>query len=231
MHLLTEHNPKLAKGTALGYLSVVLHLAPHDLSGVNLCPWASPGCASACLNLSGRGGIMRKGESTNAIQRARLARAQWFLADRPAFLAQLRKEIRAAERKAARLGLKLAVRLNGTSDLPWERIAPELFGEFGGVQFYDYTKAPHRMFERMPRNYRLTFSRSETNRGAVLASVLETSGNVAVVFRDRIPAEYMGRPVIDGTEHDLRFLDAPGVVVGLRASGKAKRDASGFVVD
>jgi hypothetical protein len=55
---------------------------------------------------------------------------------------------------------------------------------------------------------------------------------VGVVFRDRnFPAQYLGVPVIDGDETDLRFLDPPGVVVGLSAKGTAKMDESGFVVD
>ena len=37
--------------------------------------------------------------------------------------------------------------------------------------------------------------------------------------------------VIDGDEHDMRFLDEPNVVVGLKAKGKAKKDSSGFVID
>jgi hypothetical protein len=36
--------------------------------------------------------------------------------------------------------------------------------------------------------------------------------------------------VIDGDLSDLRFLDRTGVVVGVRAKGKAKKDVSGFVV-
>ena len=57
--------------------------------------------------------------------------------------------------------------------------------------------------------------------------------NIAVVFRDKatIPAEFLGRKVIDGDKDDLRFLDAEGVVVGLYAKGKAKKDTSGFVID
>jgi hypothetical protein len=36
-------------------------------------------------------------------------------------------------------------------------------------------------------------------------------------------------PVINGDETDLRFLDAKGVIVGLRAKGKARKDTTGFV--
>ena len=39
----------------------------------------------------------------------------------------------------------------------------------------------------------------------------------------------MGRKVIDGDKHDLRFLDEKNVIVGLIAKGEAKKDISGFV--
>jgi hypothetical protein len=90
----------------------------------------------------------------------------------------------------------------------------------------DYTK----MIKRKPLpNYHLTVSYSEAN--AKYASMVAASDkNIAVVFRDRLPKEFLGRPVIDGDKHDLRFLDPPGSVVGLIAKGSAKRDASGFVI-
>lgn len=228
LKLLTTGNPKTEKGAALGYLTAILHLAPADLSGRNLCPWASPACIAACLNTAGRGGIFKRGETSNAIQRARIARSQWFADDRPGFIAALLHEIAAHVRRAHRHGLRPCVRLNGTSDLPWERIAPEIFATFPDVVFYDYTKAPHRMREALPGNYSLTFSRSEVNGAEVLR--LPADANVAVVFAKALPETWSGRPVIDGDRTDLRFLDARGVVVGLRAKGRAKRDTSGFVI-
>ena len=120
------------------------------------------------------------------------------------------------------------------SDIAWERIAPELFEMVPDCQFYDYTKASHRMFEQRqpgwPANYSLTFSRSEIN-GPEAVSVLRGGGNVAVVFRDGLPDNWNGAPVVNGDAHDLRFLDpVGGFVVGLKAKGKARRDSSGFVV-
>jgi hypothetical protein len=53
--------------------------------------------------------------------------------------------------------------------------------------------------------------------------------NVAVVF-DTLPTTYLGRPVVNGDDTDLRFLDPQGVVVGLKAKGRAKKDTSGFTV-
>ena len=56
--------------------------------------------------------------------------------------------------------------------------------------------------------------------------------NVAVVFRNaELPDKWLGIKVINGDKHDLRFKDAKGCIVGLKAKGKAKKDKSGFVVD
>jgi len=56
-------------------------------------------------------------------------------------------------------------------------------------------------------------------------------GNVAIVFRKELPETYKGYKVVNGDEHDLRFLDPQNVIVGLKAKGKAKIDFSGFVLD
>jgi hypothetical protein len=83
----------------------------------------------------------------------------------------------------------------------------------------------------MPENYHLTVSYSEANQ-AYAEKVKQTRHNIAVVFRDKqLPAEYLGRKVINGDKTDLRFLDPSGVVVGLYAKGPAKKDYSGFVID
>ena len=48
---------------------------------------------------------------------------------------------------------------------------------------------------------------------------------------DGVTETYLGHPVINGDEHDLRFLDPKGVIVGLSPKGhKAKKDTSGFVI-
>jgi hypothetical protein len=234
MQLLTTHNPKISKGSAHGYHTAAMHLAPSTLAGVgDVCPHASDGCRAACLNTAGRGGIFRKGENTNAIQDARIRRTRFFMRDRAAFLRRLRAEIALHEVHAEEANLRPAVRLNATSDLDWLRIAPELFGQFARVQFYDYTKSPKRMHAKRPRNYHLTFSRSESNK-AEAARMLASGHGVAVVFRNGLPPFWHGVRVIDGDAHDLRFLDPSAVglacVVGLRAKGRGRLDTSGFVV-
>jgi hypothetical protein len=231
------YNPKLKKGRAAGYSSAVLHLAPAQLSGYNVCQFASPGCTAACLNTAGHGGIIRKGEVTNAIQRARIARTALVFEDHAMFADMLVRAIETHVRRAGRKGLTPVVRLNGTSDLPWEKFkladGRTVFETFPEIQFYDYTKNPGRAIANAmgahPSNYHITFSRSETNTDACHA-VLAAGGNVAVVFGGKLPEAFNGYPVVNGDHDDLRFLDPHGVIVGLSAKGKGKRDMSGFVV-
>ena len=152
-------------------------------------------------------------------------------------MAQLFKEIASAIKSAAKKGMEPCFRLNLTSDLPWEKIKfndKNIFDSFPSVKFYDYTKSAARMSTflagELPSNYHLTFSRSESNEKLVDA-VLASGGNVAVVFRGSLPNTWKGKQVISGDESDLRFLDPQNVIVGLVEKGKAKKDASGFVVE
>ena len=221
-------NYKTIKSEKVGVLTGIIYMSPYNLSGKNVCPGASAGCAAACLNTAGRGAM-------NVVQAARLKKTQRFFQDRQQFLWDLVNEISALRRKAKAKGLKAAVRLNGTSDLPYERYKIRDTGKnimqlFPDVQFYDYTKLENRIVgQQLPANYHLTFSRAEDN-DHKLAAVLEHS-SAAVVFSGELPETWRGYPVIDGDEHDARFTDAgAGVIIGLTAKGKAKHDASGFVV-
>jgi hypothetical protein len=231
--LLSTANPKIQKGTKLGYLSFILHLAPADLSGHNTCPKATAGCKSACLNTAGRGGMFRKGENTNMIQKARIRKTQYFYEDRAGFMLDLAYDIQKGIKMAEKLGLKPVFRLNGTSDLSWEKYevpvfcTRNIFELYPNVQFYDYTKVLGRKVADIP-NYFLIFSKADGN-DADVARAINSGMNVAAVF-DQLPSEYMGREVIDADETDLRFLDPKGVIAGLKAKGRAKKDYSGFVI-
>ena len=234
MQLLTQGDAKTSKGEAAGYLTGILYLAPFNLSGRNVCPHASEGCAAACLFSAGMGAFAN-------VQDARIAKTKAFFRDPKAFVETLAQDIEALKRKAARLGLSPCVRLNGTSDLPWENLGGQLgvclMLRFPDVAFYDYTKNPARVRAwlegRMPANYSLTFSRSECN-GETALELAQAGANVAAVFAtkkgSKLPKVWAGRRVIDGDVNDLRFLDPKGRIVGLRAKGKAKQDDSGFVV-
>lgn len=227
-----EANAKTAKGAKLADVdTLILHLAPAKTSGVvNVCPAATAGCMAACLHTAGRGGIFKRGERTNAILEARKRRTREYAAGPGAFVDRLTAEIRRAVRRAATTGRELVVRVNGTSDLP--AIAHTLSDRFPTLTFYDYTKLPQ-PWTRQRANYVLTFSRSETNDADCL-DALAHGVNVAVVFDTKrgapLPRSFYGVPVLDGDVTDLRYLDPRGVVIGLRAKGRARRDRKSFVV-
>ena len=231
--LLSTANPKIQKGTKLGYLSFILHLAPADLSGREVCPKRTKGCTAACLNTAGRGGMFKRGETTNTIQKARIRKTVQFFFDRDQFMLDLAYDIQKAVAFAKKQGLTPVIRLNGTSDLSWEKYevpvfcTKNIFELFPNVQFYDYTKVLGRKVADIP-NYHLTFSKADGN-DADVAKAIEQGYNIAAVF-DEMPATYMGLPVINADETDLRFLDPKGCIAGLKAKGRAKKDYTGFVI-
>ena len=239
MKLLSTGNPKILKGLKQGFNTYILHLAPANLSGYETCPKRTAGCTSACLNTAGRGGMFKKGENTNMIQQARIRKTKMFFENRNQFMADLVKDIELAIKQSAKKDLVPVFRLNGTSDLAFEKyevvrngvLYRNIFAAFPDVQFYDYTKMLNRKVKDIA-NYQLTFSAADGNDNDV-AKAITQGYNVATVFglkkTQAMPETYMGRPVFNGDDSDLRFLDPKGVVVGLYAKGKAKKDTSGFV--
>jgi hypothetical protein len=239
MKLLSTGNPKILKGMSQGYMTYILHLAPASVSGYNTCPKATEGCKAACLNTAGRGGMFKKGETTNVIQQARIRKTQFFFEERNGFMEWLVADIKLGIKQAKKKGMIPAFRLNGTSDLAWEKYAvtvdgvvyKNIFEAFPNVQFYDYTKILGRKVKGIA-NYQLTFSAADGNDSDVYRAIAEGL-NVATVFGIKktlpMPESYNGRPVFNGDESDLRFLDPKGVIVGLYAKGRAKKDTSGFV--
>ena len=223
---------KTVKGEKFGVRTLVSYLSPSEylarafgLNFRNLCPFASEACAAVCLGEhSGR-------MSFDGPKNARMRRTILYHLAPELFRAQFVREVRKYEKIAAANNQKLVVRANGSSDILWEREWPELFDMFPNIDFYDYTKVPLRYRRNLPRNYYLTFSRSESNWDEC-ETVLRGGGNVAAVFA-ALPQTYRGFRVIDGDSHDIRLpqWDGSGVIVGLLPKGhKAKRDVSGFVI-
>lgn len=217
---------KTSKGESFGWLTAILYLAPARIANRGeVCKWRSKHCTLACLYTAGRGQM-------NSVQAARVRKTQLFFDDFPTFKALLLADIAAFVKYAIANGMKPCVRLNGTSDISWERLG--IFDKFPSVQFYDYTKSPIRALQfakgAMPSNYHLTFSRSEENESQAI-DVLCNGGNVAAVFLSSVfPKTWNGFQVVDGDRHDLRFLDGANKLVALKAKGKAKQDNSGFVI-
>jgi hypothetical protein len=246
--LLTFNNAKTPKGEELGYLTAILYFAPYMLSGYQMCPFAELAqCSGPCLNTAGRGRF-------DMTQKARIRKTLMFHQYRSEFMVLLVSEINRAIRKSKRMGLKLVVRLNGTSDIVWEN-TPVVFNKtdptvpvysfnifelFPTLTFYDYSKYPTR--HKLPNNYHLTFSYSGAKSFTPIVDkwiAKRTNQNMAVVFKSKPSIEnsrvilesgYKLLGVIDGDSNDLRFLDPDNVVVGLTAKGKGKTDATGFVV-
>lgn len=234
MRLFSAGSVKIDKSNAFSteYHSKILYLSPYKVSGYQTCAWASPLCAKVCLDTAGMGVFSN-------VQEARINKTKFFFENRKEFLRQLSWEVHCEQKLAAKKGKKLVVRLNGTSDLPWEKMC-NIIQDFPNVQYYDYTKSFNRMMAflrgEMPPNYHLTFSLSEVNLDKSL-EVLAAGGNVAAVFVSdepkavrQFPAQWLGYKVIDGDKHDLRFLDPKNVVVGLWAKGKARKNAGDFAI-
>lgn len=232
-----DTNAKTVKGQKYGYLTGILYMAPSTLSGVNLCPMAKIAqCEQACLYTAGRGAF-------NNVQQARLRKAHWFNTDKQSFMIQLVKDIEALQRKAHKLGLTPLVRLNGTTDIRWESLqfnhtykdgqteSVTIFDLFPDLQFYDYTKISNR--KDIPLNYDLTFSYSGVKAFNIhVLKAIAKRMRIAVVFQSKktIPNKFLGMPVVDGDDSDIRVNDPHGCVVALYAKGKARKDTSGFVV-
>ena len=224
---LLSSSSKAEKSAKVGVLNKVMYLTP----GI-YCARATPGCLENCLgHTSGR---MAMPTST----RARDKRTALYKEDQEFFLRLLREDLAELREEARCLGMIPAARLNGTSDIPWEQLHPEILEDFSDISFFDYTKLHSRMWNFVkgqngdkpwPTNYHLTFSMSERNHEQSL-ELLSAGGNVAVVFWPNLPSKWLGLPVIDGDAHDARFLDPEGVIVGLSAKGIAREDLSGFVI-
>ena len=223
---------KTVKGNGAKYETAIMYMQPWKSAGINVCANAEiAGCIDGCLFTAGRGAM-------NVVQKARARKTAWFAADRDGFMAQLVIDTTKFIKYCAKQSVQPVIRLNGTSDIRWERIPigsyASIFEMFPDVQWYDYTKIANRKTNHI-KNYHLTFSYSEANPlYKKQIEIAKAKGmNMAVVFRSilSIPHHFMNRPVISGDADDLRFLDPAGVVVSLYAKGRAKKDQSGFVID
>jgi len=219
-------NYKTAKNDLTTY---ILYLAPGNISGINICPFASPGCLSSCLYSAGRGVF-------NSVQTARINRTLIFKHDRQKFYLQLANELMIIHDRAIKNEIDIAIRLNGTSDIDHLSLLKKYSGIdfldsfYSNLKFYDYTKSPVMAKKYIGTSYKLTFSRSEINNKEAF-EILAAGGNIAIVFKNEIPDTFVSYPVINGDESDLRYYDPKNVIIGLKAKGKAKNDKTNFVIN
>lgn len=218
LKLMTMCNGKTPKGEAAGYLSAILYLMPHTSGGgVTLCPHSTEACRAMCLAGSGLSGLPK---ALGAKQKRTTA----LMTDPVAFGLALVEDIHRLVILADAEEMRPVVRLNGTSDILWERDFRGLFGAYPEVQFMDYTKVPleHR---KPPANYHLTFSHAAAEDAGRSVAYLADGRSVAAVVDEAqkaalLEVAYLGRfRYVDGDEHDLRFLDPSGSIVLLKPKG------------
>ena len=224
--LLSPFNEKTPKSEKFGHLQAILYMAPHTLGGgKNLCPHSTEACRSGCLFTAGRG-------NTPRVENARMRRTRRYLDDRGAFLADLVQELDYMQAIADAHERKLAIRLNGTTDILWEREVvngSSLFDLFPRAQFFDYTRTPHQ-HRKVPPNWHLTFSLADDPMRNAVDHLL-AGRNVAAVapLHEKLQAPdwfALGDTVVnvvDGELHDLRFLDERPSLVLLKPKGKLLR--------
>lgn len=210
MKLFTHSSAKLDKSQTKDWLNAVLYLEP-SVDYKTMCRASTEGCRGSCLTNSG---MMRMTAQT----KARTERTKLYLTDNDAFMLQLEKEIDNLYRKATKAGKHLALRLNGTSDVDWTAT----YAKYPEIQFYEYSKRPDLILKakKLP-NVHMTFSRTESTKVSTMQRMIAAGANVAVVFDDKkpMPTEYMGMQVLDGDDHDRRFEDGVGKIVGLTLKG------------
>lgn len=218
-----EAEAKFRKTLATGSVIFGLTLAPADASGLEACPWRTPGCTLACVLATGGKGPMA------SVRKARALRTRYLSEHPHATVSLIAGELgRARDARGP-----IVARLNVASDIRWEYVAPELL-DLEGVSYFDYTKADPIEHRGRHPNYRLTYSVSERARSLGVAEhYLRQGGTAAVVLdvkrHDPLPASWQGRPVVDGDSSDDRTKDPRGVYVGLRAKAAGLHDGTGFV--
>lgn len=211
LKLLSVGNAKTPKGQKLGYATGILYLAPHTISGNNVCPASTPDCRATCLFTAGRGAF-------GPVFKARVRKTRAFFEDRPAFIRQLTTDINQLFYNGLKYGYEISVRLNGTSDIRWElHGVPQACPD---ITFYDYTKIANR--RDLPPNYHLTYSFSGQNLPACKIA-LANGMSVAVPFLKPPPSVWLGHKVVSGDDHDLRFINPEPVIYALKAKGALRK--------
>lgn len=204
-YLLTTNNAKINKNS---YTTGIMHLSPANsvVDWVNLCSNASKDCIRACLASGGRMGMF-----TN-VKRAQIIRTLFYIFHKELFFERLAMEIKFLDLFAKFEGAKLAIRLNGTSDID---VRDFIKKQDKNIQFYDYTKCPDYL-EHSIDNYSQVFSFSGHNWNAC-KKALKNNVPVSVVFANKLPSEYKGFKVIDGDTDDQVFrYTGQSVILGLK---------------
>ncbi len=184
-----------------------LSLYPNDL----ICPFRKKAkCEKPCLRNSGRGAF-------DNVEQARKAKTDFYMNNRPGFIAQLIKELTNFEKLCTKTGVVPYVRLNVISDIQWELktngAIPQLFPN---INFYDYTKIAKRL-GKTPKNYQLMFSYSQAPAYQdQVKRAQQTDVPMSVVFYGPMPDIFLGKKVINGDNSDIENLKHKNCIIGLK---------------
>lgn len=210
------------------------------LKNFTICPRSTKGCRDACLIVSsGHMGLQRKATENQGkdwyegvIVRAQIARTLTLVLNPVGAVALMNECIKNVAKKSdqAEPRWRLAI----ADDVRWENVAPVLLRTCRslGVKMYGYTKWS---LEERPAPYGVTLVRSASERttDGTIVDIINSKGNVAVVFNvkrnEAFPKTWNGIKIVDGDKSDDRSADPKGVIVGLRAKGDAVGSKSKFV--
>ena len=212
---------KIEKGEKLNVFTAILYLKPADLVAMKtICAAADLfGCKRGCLESSGQLGM-------KTADNAKIKRTICHLLEPVRFESELRREI---VRHYNKHGDKLAVRLNGTSDINFNTLIESL----PTVQFYDYTKILHRVKSNGLANYDLTFSGSANSdkaleitaraiklghRTVLAVNTAETKGEY------KLPERIGLIPLLNMDDTDVRFKDKRDSIGVLKRKGSNKTE-------
>jgi len=207
--------------TKILYLSA----STQNYKGRDLCPYATDACRLLCLVKTGHA------EHKKSVGESRINRSNFFIQDRVLFLTKLLKELSNANKLAKKNNSKIAIRLNGTSDVDFVQHIRSSFGidiltEFENLTFYDYTKSFQRVKKYMGSNYRLTLSYSGENFKDIIEAI-NMGINVSVVFEpaviDKINSgdidTWAGMRIVSGDENDLEMILQDSKILALKFKG------------
>ena len=164
-------NHKTLSSAGVGYKTIGISMAPSHHSGYkhDMCPNSSKECRENCLGMKAGGNRQFPFDTL----RAKILRTH-FIHEHPEEAARLmHHEISQNEKAAHAIGYKSGIRMNVTSDVPYEHLMPRKFfsshqdsADKPGSQFYDYTKMHGRLGHKdIPPNYFVSLSHTGTGHG------------------------------------------------------------------
>jgi hypothetical protein len=242
---LLSANSKLKKAAGR-YRAIGLAMAPWKFAGGgNLCAMASAGCVAAC------NGLWSGMNVTTSTRFALIGRARLYLEFRALFLEKLMGELARFEKLCIRTGRIPACRLNVSTDVPWEKTAPQIFTARRRIRFYDYTAYSPESRNNLPPNYQLCHSWKEHTTFAYVESVIAAGRNIvvpfdsayaparglfgalprSVVFVDRATGRQLTIGTVNGDRHDIRRRETDGAGKCVALHGKSGRGKVSAAVD